>query len=144
MDPVVTVHMSEVYRLLAMSVDVTHALAMLAWGLGLPLLVWHRFERLSHLYTVFATLFVVSSVGSHWAFGECFLTSLARALWNAAGTWRDSVPFTVTLTNTVAGIRPSTRSAVLAWEIAVLGTSLGSLWSWRKAQRRRSAKLTEA
>lgn len=136
--------MSELSRLLAMAVDVTHALAMLVWGLGLPLLVWHRFERLSHLYTWFAALFVVSSVGSQWVFGECFLTSLARWLWTASGAWRDAEPFTVVLTNTVAGIRPSTESAVLVWEFAVLVTSLGSLWSWRKAQRRRSAKLTEA
>ena len=97
-----------------MTVDVVHALAMLVWGLGLPLLVWHRFERLSHIYTLFAAVFVVSSVGSHWGLGECFLTTLARSLWNAAGAWRDSVPFTVTLTNTIAGIRPSTRSAVIA------------------------------
>lgn len=135
--------MSQVYLLAAMAVDVTHALAMLVWGLGLPLLVWHRFERLSHLYTLFAAFFVVSSVGSHWVLGECFLTALARGLWNAAGAWRDSVPFTVTLTNTIAGIRPSTRSAVFVWELAVLVTSLGSLWSWRKAERHRSAKLIE-
>jgi hypothetical protein len=135
--------MADLYRLAAMTVDVAHALAMLVWGLGLPLLVWHRFERLSHLYTLFAAVFVVSSVGSHWALGECFLTTLARSLWNAAGAWRDSVPFTVTLTNTIAGIRPSTRSAVVAWEIAILATSVGSLWSWRKAKRRRSATLLE-
>lgn len=135
--------MADLYRLLAMAVDVTHAFAMLVWGLGLPLLVWHRFERLSHLYTLFAASFVVSSVGSHWLLGECFLTSLARWLWHAAGAWRDSVPFTVTLTNTIAGIRPSTRSAVFVWEIAIFVTSVGSLWSWRKAQRRSSAKLSE-
>jgi hypothetical protein len=136
--------MSEVYGLLAMAVDLAHATAMLAWGLGLPLLFWHRFERLSHLYTVFAALFVVSSVASHWALSECFLTTLARWLWVASGSWRDNVPFTVVLTNAVAGIRPSTRGAVLAWEIAVLITSLGSWWSWRKARRQRSAKLSAA
>lgn len=130
--------------MLAMVVDVTHALAMVVWGLGLPLLVWHRYERLSYLYTVFAALFVVLSVGSHWMLGECFLTTLARSFWQASGGWRDTVPFTVVLTNTVAGIRPSTESAVLAWEVAILATSLGSLWSWRKARRRRDAKLSEA
>lgn len=106
--------MSKVYGLLAMAVDLTHATLMLAWGLGLPLLFWHRFERLSHFYTLFATIFVVSSVASHWVLGECFLTSLARSLWEASGACRDAVPFTMTLTNTVAGIRPSTRSAVVA------------------------------
>jgi hypothetical protein len=136
--------MSELYRMLAMVVDVTHALAMLAWGLGLPLLVWRRFERLSHFYTVFAALFVALSVGSHWTLGECFLTTLARSFWQASGGWRDTVPFTVVLANAVAGIRPSARSAVLAWEVAILVTSLGGLWSWRKAHLRRSAKLSKA
>lgn len=136
--------MSELYRLLAMVVDVSHALVMLAWGLGLPLLVWHRFERLSHVYTVFAALFVVLSVGSHLWLGECFFTTLARWLWLASGGWREQVPFTVVVANTVAGIRPSTQAAVLAWEVAILATSLGGLWSWRKARRRRGAKLVEA
>jgi hypothetical protein len=124
-----------------MAVDLTHAAAMLAWGLGLPLLFWHRFEKLSHYYTMFAVLFVVSTVASHLAFGECFLTRLARTLWLASGATREAAPFTVVLTNTIAGIRPSTRSAVLVWELAVLLTSFGSLWSWRKAQARRGAKL---
>jgi fermentation-respiration switch protein FrsA (DUF1100 family) len=113
--------MSELYRMLAMLVDIVHALAMLLWGLGLPLLVWHRFERLSHLYTVFAALFVAFSVLSHWTLGECFLTTLARWFWLASGGWRDTVPFTVLLANAVAGIRPSARSAVLVWEAAILG-----------------------
>lgn len=136
--------MSELYRVLAMGLDVAHAVAMLVWGLGLPLLVWHRFERLSHLYTLFAALFVVLSVASHWTLGECFLTTLARSSWQASGGWRDAVPFTVVLANTVAGIRPSTQNAVLVWEAAILMTSLGSLWSWRKAHLRGDARLGKA
>jgi hypothetical protein len=136
--------MSNVYRLLAIVVDLTHASVMLAWGLGLPLLFWHRFEKLSHFYTLFAMAFVLTTLGSHLLLGECFLTSLARMLWQASGALQENVPFTVILTNTIAGIRPSTRGAVLAWELAVLVTSLGSLWSWRKARSRRAAKLTTA
>lgn len=133
--------MPNVYELMAMTVDVTHAAAMLVWGLGLPLLFWHRFERLSHWYTWFAASFVVTTVLSRIALGECFLTTLARELWEAAGGFRDHVPFTVVLVSTVAGLRPTTRTAVLLWELAVLFTSLGSLWSWRRAHARRSAKL---
>lgn len=135
--------MTDLYRLLAMGTDLAHATAMLAWGLGLPLLFWHRFERLSHAYTLFAIVFVLTSVASHLTFGECVLTSLARQLWRAGGSFRDTVPFTVTLANRVAGLRPSARSAVLLWEAAVLVTSLGSLWSWKKAHERRGAKLPE-
>ncbi len=134
--------MSGVYSTLAMLVDLTHALAMLAWGLGLPLLFWHRFERLSVLYTWYAMLFVVTTLISQVTLEECFLTRLARDFWQASGGFRDREPFTVVLANTVAGIRPTNRSAVLLWELAVFVTSLGSLWSWHKAHVRRSAKLT--
>lgn len=132
--------MSGVLSTLAMLVDLTHTATMLVWGLGLPLLFWHRFERLSLLYTWFAVLFVVSTVMSRLVLGECFLTTIARELWLASGGFRERVPFTVVLTNTVAGFRPSDRGVVVLWELAVLITSLGSLWSWRKAQARRAAK----
>lgn len=35
------------YGALAALVDLVHAFSMLVWGLGLPLLVWHHFPRLS-------------------------------------------------------------------------------------------------
>lgn len=133
--------MAELYRMLAMGVDVIHVLSMLLWGAGLPLLLWHRYERASYVYTWFAMLFVLISVTSHWTLGECFLTTLARTFWQSSGGFRDAVPFTVVLTNRIASIRPSTQMAVLAWEIAILATSLGSLWSWRKSHRQRSASF---
>jgi hypothetical protein len=37
----------------------------------------------------------------------------------------------------VAGIRPSSRTVVLLWEVAVLVTSLGSLWCWSRPRSRR-------
>jgi hypothetical protein len=119
----------DVYRLLAMSVDVVHASAMIVWGAGLPLLVWHHYRTLSRLYTWFAAAFVIISVASQWALGECFLTRAARELWLRSSDFREGVPFTVLFANTVAGIRPTTRTAVLLWEAAVLVTSAGSLWS---------------
>jgi len=134
--------LTQLYRILAMGVDLTHAAVMLAWGLGLPFLFWHRFERLSQAYTLFAVVFVIATVASNSALGECFLTRVARELWEASGGYRDRVPFTVLLTNTIAGIRPSDRGVVLLWEGAVLVTALGSVWSWWKARVRRSAKLS--
>jgi hypothetical protein len=129
------------YALMAMAVDLTHATAMATWGLGLPFLFWHRYERLTHWYTWFAVLFVVTTVASQVFLGECFLTTLARSLWQASGGFRDQTPFTVVLVNMLAGIRPRERTVVLLWELAILFTSLGSLWSWHRAHIRRSAKL---
>ena len=123
------------YPPLAAAVDALHALSMLAWGLGLPLLFWHRFRRLSHAYMVFALGFVAVSVGSHWLLGECVLTTLARNLWLRGGGYRDGVPFTALLANSIAGLRPTRREVVLLWESAVFVTSAGSLWCWLRTRR---------
>jgi hypothetical protein len=130
---------STFYASLAAGVEMLHALAMIVWGLGLPLLFWHRYQRLSRFYTWYALTFVGISVISNLVLGECILTTWAQDLWQAAGGFRERVPFVVTLTNMVAGFRPSTRAAVLAWEIAIVLTSVGMLWSWRKASRARSS-----
>lgn len=117
---------------------------MLAWGLGMPLLFWHRLPKLSRAYMWFSMAFVVITVVSRAVLGECFLTTIARELWLAGGGFRDHVPFTVIATERIAGIRPTTREAVLFWEIAVFVTSAGGLWYWyrtsgfRLGQQRRS------
>ena len=121
---------SSTYELLAGGVEALHALCMVIWGIGLPFLFWHRFPRVSELYMGYAIAFVVTSVVSHWVLDECVLTTLARALWERAGGHRDELPFTVHVVNTVAGLRPTRREAVLLWEAAVLVTSAGGLWHW--------------
>jgi hypothetical protein len=127
------------YILLANAVDFAHVLAMVLWGLGLPLLFWHRLDLLSRWYTAYALVFVVVSVLSHQLLGECFLTTLSRELWLLGGGERDGAPFTARLANAVAGIRPSRREVVLAWEAAIALTSLGSLWYWHRNWRARAA-----
>lgn len=122
------------YRLLAASVETLHALSMLLWALGLPLLVWHRFRRLSVAYMFFSAAFVAISVVSHLLLGECLLTIAARNLWLLGGGYRDGVPFTAQLANAIAGIHPTQREVVLVWEAAVVVTSLGNIWCWRKTR----------
>lgn len=129
------IHLS-LYGVLAETVDLAHALSMLAWGLGLPLLAWHRFPRLSRAYMWFAIAFVLVSVVSHHVLGECVLTTGARWLWHASGRPRDAAPFMTLLVNNIAGIRPTNRSVVHAWELAVLATSVGSLWCWARTSRK--------
>ena len=125
------------YRTLAASIDLVHALSMFLWGLGLPLLVWHRFPRLSRTYMWFAAGFVLISVASHQVLGECVLTTVSRLLWLAGGGYRDGVPFMALLANRIAGLHPTNREVVLVWEAAVLITSLGSLWCWHRTDPKR-------
>ena len=87
----------------------------------------------------FAIGFVLISVVSHYVLGECVLTTVARWLWRRAGAGRDDASFMAVLVNTIAGIRPSNRTGVHVWELAVLATSVGSLWCWARTTRKRYA-----
>jgi len=113
-------------------VDAVHALSMAVWVLGLPLLFWHRWPRLSIAYGVYAVGFVVATRLSDYVLGECFLTALARRFWTAgaagAGTedW-----FTVRFARLVFGLTPSHRAIALASEALIFVTALGVLVSLR-------------
>jgi hypothetical protein len=128
--------MQSILRWLASGVELAHAVLMLAWGLGLPLLFWHRWPRLSRAYVWFAIGVIGASIASQLALGECVLTTLARRLWILAGGFRDDVPFVVTCVNAVARVRPSTRAAVLAWQFAIAITAIGVAWHFGRENRR--------
>jgi len=119
---------------LAIGSDALHIAAMVVWALGLPFLVWHRWPRLSFAYTVYAIVFVVVSQVSHYFLGECFLTTLSRIFWEAAGEDATGT-FMIRLVNMVAGVRPSRDSVVLVWEIAITITSAAALWSLYRTHR---------
>ena len=59
-------------------------LSAAAWVLGLPLVFWHRFPRVTNAYVVYAIGFILLNQISHALLGECFLTALARACWQDA------------------------------------------------------------
>lgn len=127
--------MQQLFHWLASSVDFAHAGLMLAWGLGLPLLFWHRWPKLSRVYVWYAVGFIGASVLSQLALGECVLTTLARRLWALGGGYRDDVPFVVTCVNAVARVRPSARAAVLAWQLAIVLSALGVAWHFERVGR---------
>jgi hypothetical protein len=131
------------YAWLAIASDLAHLAAMLAWALGLPLLFWHRWPRLSLVYGWYGLLFVLASQLSHVLIGECFLTSSSRWLWEAAGDPTAS-SFTVRLVDTVAGFRPSERSVIVAWQIGVIATCIGALWSMHRAHVRSRGQIVDS
>jgi hypothetical protein len=124
--------MEALFRLSASAVELLHGLCMVAWAIGLPLLFWRGWPRVSQAYLRFSIAFIAVSVLSHALLGECVLTTLARELWEAAGGHREHVPFVVLFTNRIAGFRPSTREAVLAWEAAIAIYCVALLWSRRR------------
>jgi hypothetical protein len=127
-----------VFELLGASVDALHALAMLIWGVGLPLLFWHRWRKLTRIYMAYSLIFIAVSVISHFALGGCFLTVLSRELYLAGDhpELRERTMFIVRAVEFVAGIRPSERWAVWVWQAGLFLGSAATLWSLHRDRTR--------
>jgi hypothetical protein len=132
--------------ILAVLVDVIHALAMAIWALGLPLLVWHRAVRLTKAYAWYAVVFVSLNLASQLLLGECFLTTLARACWAQAGS---SAPTnvddwaSVRFAELVFRMTPSHTAVMRLSQLLILATAVGVLHTVRKlgpSKRRGSAR----
>jgi hypothetical protein len=127
-----------VFELLGAAVDALHALAMVVWGLGLPLLFWHRWRTVTRVYTTYSLIFIGISVASHLLLGQCFLTVMSRELYLAGHhpELREGASFIVQAVEFVAGIRPSERWAVWVWQAALFAGSAGTLWSLHRDRKR--------
>lgn len=124
--------------ILGSAVDFLHALLMIAWVIGLPLLFWHRYPRLSRWYAIYAVSFIVLSQGSQMLTGECFLTTLATALWRHGSAPAGSEPaewFTVRFARAVFHMSPSHHAISRAAEALILVTSVGLLLSMYRHRR---------
>jgi hypothetical protein len=116
------------YAVAASFVETIHATFMVAYFVGIPLLFFNRWPRVSRIYAVYAVSFVVFSQGSKLLWGHCFLTPLAGELWHRSGTsiaaneW-----FTVRLSNLVFHSAPSHR--IISWigDAFVLITAIGAV-----------------
>jgi hypothetical protein len=125
----------------AVVIDVLHALLMAAWVVGLPLLFWHRWPRVTRAYCVYAIAFIVVSQTSYALLGECFFTTLARACALRApdATAVSEEWFTVRLAQAIFRMTPSHRGIKLVSEALVLLSALGMLRSLGHLRRRASA-----
>lgn len=128
------------------SVDFIHALAMTVWLVGLPLLFLRRWPRARVAYATYAVVFIVLSQASMFVLNECFLTTVARWLWEheparpVSHEW-----FTVRISQFVFGMAPSHRVISRATEALVLITAVGALVSVLRSRRRmRVAELRAA
>ena len=128
------------FPILGSVVDFLHALLMVAWVVGLPLLFSRRYPRAARWYAVYAIGFIVLNQASRFLLGECFLTTVARFFWehgdtppSAPGEW-----FTVRLAMAVFHLTPSHRSITVVSELLIGVTAIGMLVS--TAARRRGAR----
>ena len=114
---------------LATFLDFFHALLIAAWALGLPLLFWHRWPRLSRAYAIYAVAFVTLNLLSDWIMGECFLTTITRHVWEHARTHPTGIHewFTVRFAELVFRLTPSHHAIKLISKVLVFVTAIGVL-----------------
>jgi hypothetical protein len=123
------------FPVLGSVVDFVHALLMVGWVAGLPLLFWRRYPRATRWYAVYAVVFVVLNQVSRLFLGECFLTTVSRWLWSHGGAPPRSAPnewFTVRIAMAVFHMTPSHRSITVLSEALIVVTAVGMLLSMRR------------
>jgi Na+(H+)/acetate symporter ActP len=122
-------------------VDVLHALLMLAWVAGLPLLFSRRFSvrfpRATRTYALYAVVFVAVNQVCELTLGGCPLTLMSRKLWSY-GLPNGAVPeewFSVRLAHAVFHASPSRSGLTILFSVLVSITALGVLVSLRGGAR---------
>jgi hypothetical protein len=126
------------FPLLAAAVDFIHALAMVAWVAGLPLLFFHRYPRGTRWYAVYAIVFIILNQLSKVALDECFLTTISRWLWEHGGLPPGAAPgewFTVRLSLAIFRMAPSHKAITVASEILIFVSAVGMLATLRRARK---------
>lgn len=118
------------WQVLGSLIDFLHALSMVLWVVGLPLLFVRRWPRLTKAYGVYAISFVVLSQGSKLLIGECFMTTLARLSWERSSSPVDpSEWFTVRASKAVFGMIPPHSVITHLGELLIFITAIGALLS---------------
>lgn len=124
------------YSFLAGIVDFLHAAAMVLWVGGIPLLFWRRWPRLTTFYIYYSIIFIIISQVSDYWLGECFLTTVARALRRLGGTAEpDRTWFTVRLAEQVFRLRPSEAAVRVVTKVLILIVCVGTLVHMGRTRR---------
>jgi len=131
------------YAASAALLDAVHAVAMVAYFFGIPLLFIQRWPKLSRAYALYALSFVVVSLGSKLLLGHCFLTPLSSALWNrsawpvAGDEW-----FTERVAKRIFDAAPSRQGISWVADGAILVIACGAILHLRArtCRNRRNAR----
>lgn len=110
------------------AVDLIHALVLILWIIGLPLLFWQRFPSLSRFYAVFAVIFIILSQGGQMILGECFLTTIARICYLRGGMVASGEWFTVRFAYYIFRLIPSHHLITYLFETIIIIYAIGLLF----------------
>jgi hypothetical protein len=114
---------------IAISIDVFHALVMIIWIVGLPLLFWHRYPKLSQAYLWYALTFIIINQVSHYLLGECVLTTASSFFWNKVKSADAHEWFSVRFAYFIFGLTPTHKGIKIATEIIIAIAAFGGLYS---------------
>lgn len=118
----------------AVATDVFHAIAMVLWIIGLPLLFWHKYPSLSFGYAIYSLIFILINQISHYLLGKCILTEISQYFWEHCGSHPDTSEwFSVRFSHIIFGMTPS-HSTIKRITEYLIGLSAigGMLFSFRK------------
>lgn len=119
---------------LAIATDVLHALLMLSWILGLPLLFWHRYPKLSLAYCIYCISFIIVNQVSHYTLGCCIFTTIADWFYAHAGQTMSDEWFAVRASQFVFGLAPSHRGIKMATEAVIVLAAIGQIYFYTKGK----------
>lgn len=115
---------------IAVSIEVLHALVMAFWILGLPLLFWHRFPKLTIGYACYAVVFITINQICYYTLGECILTTIARWFWQHSGQHEPTEQwFSIKFAKLIFGLTPTHRAVKIAGQILIAICALGGFYS---------------
>jgi hypothetical protein len=127
------------WQLIGAAIDFFHALAMVVWVLGLPLLFVRRWPGLTKTYGVYAISFIVLNLGSQYLLDECFLTTLARMAWQKSSSPVDpSEWFTVRASKAIFHLTPPHQLISRLSEVLIFVTAVGALISIHRHRQERA------
>lgn len=112
---------------LAIATNVFHALLMVAWIVGIPLLFWRGLPRLSVAYCIFSILFIIVNQVSHYTLGVCIFTTIATWFYNQAGMTVSGEWFAIRISQMVFGATPSHRGITIITQVLIAIGAVGGI-----------------
>lgn len=129
---------------MAVAVDVLHALLMVIWFIGLPLLFWWKYPKLSYYFCLYCVAFIIVNQVSHLILGECIFTTIANWFYSHAHacTVKDEW-FTIRASRVVFGAVPTHRGIKIATQLLAGLTAVGGLLTMYKIRKEFHKKCQE-
>jgi hypothetical protein len=103
--------------------------------LGIPLLFWRRYPKLSLGYCIYSIAFIIVNQVSHFTIDECIFTTLTGWLYSKAGQTAPDEWFTVRISRFIFGLAPTHWWINIVTEVLVAITAMGQIYTFYKSRK---------